>query len=89
MEETFVVKPCREKGSLEAVPKKERHLNLKKMQGLLLGIGYEVKVNTPFVLIVKREKEVSVFPSGRLLIKSSDPDEVKRIAKEIYGLVSV
>ena len=87
MEETFIVKPCRDKGSLEALPKRERHFNLKKMQALLLGAGYEVKVSTPFVLIVQREKEVSVFPSGRLLVKSSDPEEVKKIAKEIYDLM--
>ena len=87
MEETFVVKPCKEKGSLEAVPKKERYLNLKKVQGILISNGYDVKISTPFVLIVKKEKEISVFPSGRLLVKSADPDEVKKIAKKIYELV--
>jgi len=88
MEEPFIVKPCKEKGALEAIPKRERYFNLKRLLGVLLSKGYELKVDTPFVLVVQKEREISIFPSGRLLIKSSDPKEVKRIAREIYDLVS-
>jgi hypothetical protein len=88
MEDPFIVKPCKEKGALEAIPKRERYFNLKRLLGILLSKGYELKVDTPFVLVVKKDKEISIFPSGRLLIKSSDPEEVKKLAKEIYDLVN-
>ena len=87
MEDNFIVKPCKEKGSLEILPKGERHFNLKKMQNLLISIGYTLKIYTPFVLIVTKEIEVSLFPSGRLLIKSDDVEKVKKIGEEIYRLL--
>jgi len=68
-EEMFVLKPCKTGAAFQGTPKKNVKLDLSKYETILKQHGYEIILHTNDVLIVKSKYDISIFPSGRVLIK--------------------
>lgn len=84
----YVAKPCKTDDAFEITPKKPMKVDTVKTAEKASKLGYEILINTPHVCILKKEKEVSIFSSGRLMIKQTKSDaDAKRIAEELYKII--
>jgi transcription termination factor Rho len=78
----FIVRPCSTRAAYEGVPKRQMKLNLNECAKMLQDKGYEVIALTDYVMVVKREYEFTVFPSGKILVKDIDSIELAKTAIE-------
>ncbi|MFQ6052297.1 MAG: hypothetical protein ACE5K4_11490 [Candidatus Hydrothermarchaeota archaeon] len=84
----FVSKPCKTDSAYEVLPKTRIRINLEESCEKLVKGGYEIVVTTPHIAVIKKIYEISIFPSGRLLIKDlTDKKIAEDIAREVYALV--
>ncbi len=83
----FVVEPCKTSPGFE-IKIRDRKIDMKKAEKAFSGLG-EVVGSTPVVLLVKvADYQVSVYASGRMLVKSPKKltsAEVERLAEKIVG----
>lgn len=81
---------CGAKNTYRAMPAKPTKLVLLKQRGKFEKLG-EVLGLTPFVVKVRtKEAELSIFPSGKLLLKFEalpPKEEAARLAEEIYRII--
>ena len=89
MTDYFVIEPCKTSNALE-VKLKERRIDLKKADKALSIIG-TVAASTPVVLLAKIQKySVSVYASGRMIVKGEkklSSKEVKKLAREMLDVL--
>lgn len=82
----YTIQPCKTTSAIECVPKKQLSLNLDKLEQNFKDKNYDV-LNVKVMLIVKKENEITVYKSGRLLIKTDNKKIAKKCAKEVYGIL--
>ena len=83
--EFLTVKPCKF-DAYEVVPKGKVSMNLDKVEKMLSRNGYEILANPKVMLVVKKMVEISIYPSGRLLMHPvTDRQEAERLAKDLYA----
>lgn len=63
-----------------ATPERQRRLRLPDLRPLLEGAGYQVVIDAGVLLLVRREVESSIYPSGKVILKTTDGD----IARAAY-----
>ncbi len=68
---------CSNQGGFEAIPERREPLDLAALAARLASAGLPV-VDARVMLIVRLEAEVTIARSGRLLIKSRDPELAER-----------
>ena len=79
----MIVRLCGSGGAFEALPEKQLKLDLKK-----IGKKLEVVIETPVLVIVKDRFEVSIFRSGKLLIKNCKVlQDAEKQAEKIYAVL--
>jgi hypothetical protein len=61
-------------------------VDLTRVRDALLRHGYKV-IDAEVLLIAAREEEVTIYPSGKLLIKTSKKDIAMRVADEVYTIL--
>jgi hypothetical protein len=84
----YLIKPCKGKAAFEAVPKSQANIDMKKGMDLLEGNGYEV-LDAGVMLIAKRnDLEITIFPSGKLIIKTSSKEKALMESKNIFKTLS-
>lgn len=71
MKDFYIVRLCKSTAAYEAIPKKNLKLNLDKCEKKFIDMGYRV-INAKVMLVVDGEIETTVFPSGKLLVKTDD-----------------
>ena len=88
----IVLRQCKTKAGFEALPvdekgkwDQERRLNLPAVCKSLKTLGYEVTDAGP-LLVVKTKGicEATIYPTGRLIIKSNSESDSKATAERIY-----
>ncbi|MFN7991769.1 MAG: hypothetical protein U0R44_06460 [Candidatus Micrarchaeia archaeon] len=78
MTEYFVIEPCASSNGIE-IKLRERKLDLKKAETVLSAMG-ELVASSPVVLLVKIKKyTISVYSSGRMMVKGAKKPESSRI----------
>lgn len=82
----YLIKPCRGKAAFEAIPKVEVQIDLKKGLADLRGYGYEVTDAGVMLVAVKGELQVSIYPSGKLLIQTTSREEASEVANGIFDI---
>lgn len=84
------MKLCESNASFEAMPEKQARLELMKLRERIVSENFaELLASTPYVLVLKRRgMQVSIYPSGRLLIKA-DERLATLIAEEVYGFLGI
>lgn len=85
----YIVKLCSGKTAFEALPKTSIRLRCSALAEKLRASGYTTE-EYGSLLIVRREFETTIFPSGRLLMKCNEEqrarEEAARIGKIILEL---
>lgn len=90
MEKMFLLKPCRTGAAFQGTPNKCKKIDLVKAEAVLKEKGYEIVLNTKNVLIVKSNYNISVFPSGRVLIKDiKDEKEACKQIEKVYKILKL
>ncbi|MFP3872514.1 MAG: hypothetical protein ACOC55_05630 [Candidatus Natronoplasma sp.] len=85
-----VVEPCSDSGAYRAEPTVETKLDPRSFEEELIERGYEIEFSSEVLLLVKDEKsevEVGIYPSGKLLFKTTDKDMVDELFEEFTPLV--
>ena len=83
----FTLKPCKSSAAFEMVPEKEVKIDLKEASETLVSCGFELVLNAKVILIVKKDFEVSIYPSGKLIIKTDSKEVAENVANEVYGFI--
>ncbi|MEW6328868.1 MAG: hypothetical protein AB1468_02000 [Candidatus Micrarchaeota archaeon] len=88
----FIAKPCETGAAYDVslIGAGEKKINLAGVSRKLRAGGFDVRVETPYLIVVARGRlEISFYRSGRLLVKGAkNEDEVRKIAREVYSLVA-
>ena len=80
-----ILRPCKTTAAFEALPDDASlQVDLDRLEAELRGEGWDVVVNAAVMLIVKKQVEVSVYRSGRMLLKTRDPDVARALFAEIH-----
>jgi hypothetical protein len=84
----YIVRPCKSIAAFESVPKKKLKLNLNQCARILKKNGYEV-INAKIMLIVSSTYEVTIYPSGKLLLKTDNMKIAEHESEKIYKLLEI
>lgn len=78
------IRPCSTKGALELLPEGRPSLDLDALEKPLVAAGYLV-TNAAVLLVASRADitETSLYDTGRVLVKSLDPREAYRSARQV------
>jgi len=74
----FVGKPCKSRVAFEFIPKKRVKLDLEKAAGELRKEGVFIEIETPYLLVLKIGVPVTLFQSGKILIKETNVEKDAR-----------
>ncbi|MBS3816900.1 MAG: hypothetical protein KGY76_04995 [Candidatus Thermoplasmatota archaeon] len=85
-----VVEPCSDSGAYRAVPGEELSLEPQSFEEELEDKGYEIKFSSEVILLVvhpELDVELGIYPSGKLLFKTTDKEVVDRLFDEFSEMV--
>lgn len=85
-----VVEPCSDSGAYRAVPVEELSLEPQSFEEELEDKGYEIKFSSEVILLVvhpELDVELGIYPSGKLLFKTTDKEVVDRLFDEFSDLI--
>ncbi len=84
----FILKPCKSTAAYEAIPKRKMNLKLDTLKKDLNSAGFKEVCDAKVMIIVEKGTEISIYPSGKLLIKTDQEQLAKASAGEIYKLMT-
>ena len=82
-----LLRPCKSTAAFEAIltsGSSQIHLDLIECQKMLESLGYQEVCNAKVLMIVKKEIEVTIYPNGKLILKTDDKETAKAAMEEIY-----
>lgn len=85
-----MVSPCSDSESWSAEPKEEIEIDMIKIRDALKEQNYKILFDSEIILLVEHPtigEELSVFPSGKLLYKTSDDEKVKSMHSDMLKIV--
>ncbi len=85
-----VVEPCSDSGAYRAEPTVEMKLDLEAFEKVLVEKGYGIEFSSEVILLVKdveADVEVGVYPSGKLLFKTTDEEMIERLFDKFTSMV--
>jgi ArsR family metal-binding transcriptional regulator len=85
-----LLRPCKSTAAFEAIPRPELgkiRLDLQNCLKSLGEVGYEEVCDANVLIILKKKIEVTVYPSGKLILKTDLEYEAKEVMDEIYELI--
>ena len=83
----FILEICSSKGAYEAKPEMKMKIDMDRSEKIFRENGYEIICNARVLLIVKKECEITVYPDGRLLLKTDSNEEARESADGIYRVL--
>lgn len=84
----FIIDPCKSDKAIEFLSQKRVELKLNEIADSLREQA-EVKAETPFVIIFKfRNTSISLFKSGRILVKDVEEREAREIVEELLKIIN-
>ena len=79
-----ILKPCKSSDAFEFIPERESRLDLKSIAKRFR----EVKIATDIVaVVVYNGVDVSIYPSGRMLIHTGDEKKAESIASALRRIL--
>ena len=85
-----LVRLCKSSAAVEAIPGRKTKLDLDGLEDRLSDAGYAIITNLgPIMVVRKGEKgvEITIYDTGRLLLKTKDRDAAMREIKEIERFI--
>lgn len=80
-----ILRPCKNTAAFEALPDNGRlALDLDALERTLVSEGWDLVVNAAVMLIVKKRIEVSIYRSGKMLLKTRDPAAAKTLFEALH-----
>ena len=82
-----LLRPCKSTAAFEAIPASEGaqvQLDLIECQKVLETVGYTEVCDAKVLMIVKKEIEVTIYPTGKLILKTDEEKIAKAAMDEIY-----
>ncbi len=84
----FIVDACKADAALEFLPQKKMELDLRKIAEKLAKFA-QIQAETPHVLIFTfKGVNVSLFKSGRILVKEADEEKARSIVAELLRTIN-
>ncbi|AIF68695.1 hypothetical protein PAP_01265 [Palaeococcus pacificus DY20341] len=81
----LIAKPCTSMKAINITPEEKLDVDLEELCECLAEKGYQIKRVTRFLALVKKTYDISLFPSGKIIVKDTDDaEEALKIAQEIY-----
>ncbi|UCD92439.1 MAG: hypothetical protein JSV43_00445 [Methanobacteriota archaeon] len=82
----YLLKPCKGYAGYLSTTKKSTKVDLKSLIGDLESHGYEV-LDVKHLLVAKKEMEITIYPNGKLLVKTDDKEEARKAVESIYEII--
>ena len=84
----YLLMPCRTTAAFISTLKKPKRISLKTARRQLEAAGYGVE-DLSVMLIVNTDPELTLYESGKTLIKTADADAARRAIDRVYGVVGL
>ena len=85
----YLVRPCATSAGYEARPRQPLRLSLQEAEQALRSADVEVLRNAGVVLLARAGCDVTVFPTGKLLLKTTDQAEAEAATQRIAAALGV
>lgn len=85
-----VVEPCSDSGAYRAEPKEETRIDLAAFEDFLPEKDFKIEFSSEVILLVNHLKfdvEVGIYPSGKLLFKTTEKEVVDELFDEFTEMV--
>ena len=85
-----LLRPCKSKAAFEAIPASNLgrlNLDLENCGNKLHSLAYEKVCNAKVLIIMKKEIEITIYPTGKLLLKTDSYDLAQQKMNEIYETI--
>ncbi len=85
-----IIEPCSDSGSYRAEPVEKTRINLEKLENFLNEKDYEIRFSSEVLLLVldrEQDVEVGIYPSGKLLFKTSDEEKAGKLFEEFSQMI--
>ena len=80
-----IIRPCSTKAAYEGILKRKANLNLSECSNKLRDKGYELLAVTDYVMVVRKDFELTLFPSGRVVVKDiNDLESAKTVIEKLH-----
>ncbi|HZX20378.1 MAG TPA: hypothetical protein VFF13_05170 [archaeon] len=81
----FTGQPCKSRVAYEFLPKKDAQLNLEQVAKKLKENEVYIEIEAPYLLMLKvNGKDVSLFKSGKIIVKSTqNKTKARKIAEKL------
>ncbi|MDO8647732.1 MAG: hypothetical protein Q7R70_04960 [Candidatus Diapherotrites archaeon] len=84
----FVGKPCKSRVAFEFIPKKRIKLDLEEIAKRLKEKEVFVEIETPFLLILRMQVPITLFQTGKILIKETNMEkDARKIAEKLVKIM--
>lgn len=72
-----LLRPCASSAGFLATPEKQRRVDMTRLKAALAGDGFDILLDARIILLVRRGVESSVYDTGKVLLKTTDPQEAE------------
>lgn len=84
----YLLSPCRTTAAFLSTLKSPKRLDLEKAREKLEAAGYEVE-DLSVMLIVATDPELTLYASGKTLVKTADAEAARRAIDAVYGVLGL
>jgi len=84
----FLLRPCRTSAGFTSTLKKKTRLDLKEARKKLENAGYTI-TDVEVMLILEGPADMTLYESGKILLKTNDKGEAQRLVDSIYFLLGL
>ena len=84
----YLLMPCRTTAAFISTLKKPRRLSLERARRQLETAGLSVE-DLSVMLIVNTEPELTLYESGKTLIKTADAEAARRAIDRVYAVLGI
>jgi hypothetical protein len=84
----YLMKPCRTATAFVSTLKKPVRVDLAQAADRLRGAGWSVH-DVKVMLILEGEPELTLYESGKILVKTNDAERARGAIDRVYGTIGV
>ena len=77
----YLLELCSSRASWTVIPENVEEINLDEVGPRIVECGWELKIQTRFCWIFEGDTKLTLYPSGKLLIKTENDADAHVIAK--------
>ena len=81
-DEDYVLEMCSSKAAWQILPKEVEQIDLAKVGAKIIKAGYTARIETHLCWIFEGPAKLTLYPSGKLLVKADKPQDAHAIAKQ-------